>query len=217
MHLVKFHSRFFFFFFFFFFCIFLSRLIFWKGICKYKIHKDNMKKIPIEGWLVYIYILGSTAQLRPWPPPQNPEAPRPTTILEDQASVFISPRGRVATHFIRLLRHTWVTVGLFLFPGHHTGTKILLPCSKMFSTEAHLELDESSSCTLTIAILWVSLVSFAVITLCVASQRVFIVVSLYFVIDLVRKRLDTPSHITRSVDETWNTVIGLNAQTGSRK
>jgi hypothetical protein len=27
----------------------------------------------------------------------------------------------VATHFSRLLRHAWVTVGLFLFPGHHTG------------------------------------------------------------------------------------------------
>jgi hypothetical protein len=34
-------------------------------------------------------------------------------------------------------------------------------------------------------------VSFAVITLCVASQRVYIVV--YFVIDSVRKLLDTPS------------------------
>jgi hypothetical protein len=32
-----------------------------------------------------------------------------------------------------------------------------------------------------IAILWVSLVSFAAITFCVASQRVFIVVSVYFV------------------------------------
>jgi hypothetical protein len=39
-------------------------------------------------------------------------APRPTPILEDQASVFISPRGGVATHFSRLLRHTWVKVGL---------------------------------------------------------------------------------------------------------
>jgi hypothetical protein len=48
-------------------------------------------------------------------------APRPTPIPEDQASVFISPRSRVATHFSRLLRHTLVTVGLFLFPGHHTG------------------------------------------------------------------------------------------------
>jgi hypothetical protein len=39
-----------------------------------------------------------------------------------------------------------------------------------------------------IAILWVSLVSFAAITLCIASQRVIIVV--YFVIDSVRKLLD---------------------------
>jgi hypothetical protein len=46
-------------------------------------------------------------------------APRPTPIPEDQASVFISPRGRVATHFSCLLQHAWVTVGLFLFPGHH--------------------------------------------------------------------------------------------------
>jgi hypothetical protein len=37
-------------------------------------------------------------------------------------------------------------------------------------------------------------VNFAAITLYVASQRVFIVVSLYFVIDSVRKLLDTPSY-----------------------
>jgi hypothetical protein len=36
-------------------------------------------------------------------------------------------------------------------------------------------------------------VSFAAITVCVASQRVFIVVIVYFVIDSVRKLLDTPS------------------------
>jgi hypothetical protein len=53
-------------------------------------------------------------------------APRQTPILEDQASVFISPRGRVATHFSRLLRHALVTVGLFLFPGHHTVTFLIL-------------------------------------------------------------------------------------------
>jgi len=29
----------------------------------------------------------------------------------------------VATHFSRLLRHAWVTVGLFLFPGHRTGNR----------------------------------------------------------------------------------------------
>jgi hypothetical protein len=38
-------------------------------------------------------------------------------------------------------------------------------------------------------------VSFAAINLCVASQRVFIVVSVYFVIDSVRKLLDTPSYV----------------------
>jgi hypothetical protein len=49
-------------------------------------------------------------------------SPTPNPHPGDQGSVFISPRGRVATHFSRLLRHAWVTVGLFLFPGHHTGT-----------------------------------------------------------------------------------------------
>jgi hypothetical protein len=44
-------------------------------------------------------------------------APRQIPIPEDQTSVFISPRGRVATHFSRLLRHVWVTEGLILFPG----------------------------------------------------------------------------------------------------
>jgi hypothetical protein len=41
-------------------------------------------------------------------------------------------------------------------------------------------------------------VSFAAITFCVASQQVFVVVvvvvALYFVIDSVRKLLDTPSY-----------------------
>jgi hypothetical protein len=49
-----------------------------------------------------------------------------------------------------------------------------------------------------IAILWVSLVSFTAIILCVASQRVFIVV-VYFVIDSVRKLLDTPSYCPHGV------------------
>jgi hypothetical protein len=44
-----------------------------------------------------------------------------------------------------------------------------------------------------IAILWVSLVSFATITLYAASQRVFIFVFDFF-IDSVRKLLDTPSY-----------------------
>jgi len=45
-----------------------------------------------------------------------------------------------------------------------------------------------------IAILWVSLVSFTAITLCVDPQRAFVVAVVYFVIDSVRKLLDTPSY-----------------------
>jgi hypothetical protein len=45
-----------------------------------------------------------------------------------------------------------------------------------------------------ISILLVSLVSFAAITLCAASQREFIVVA-YFVIDSVLKLLDTLSYM----------------------
>jgi hypothetical protein len=41
-------------------------------------------------------------------------------------------------------------------------------------------------------------VSFATITLCVASQRGFIVV-VYFVIDSVRKILDTLSHVCQVI------------------
>jgi hypothetical protein len=48
-----------------------------------------------------------------------------------------------------------------------------------------------------IAILWVSVVSLAAINLCIASQRMFIVVSVYFVIDSVRKLLDTSSYVMR--------------------
>jgi hypothetical protein len=38
-------------------------------------------------------------------------------------------------------------------------------------------------------------VSFAAIILCVASQRLFIVVSVYFVIHSVRRLMDTPSYM----------------------
>jgi len=38
-------------------------------------------------------------------------------------------------------------------------------------------------------------VSFAALTLCVASQEEFVFVVVYFVIDSVRKLLDTPSYL----------------------
>jgi hypothetical protein len=46
-----------------------------------------------------------------------------------------------------------------------------------------------------VAILRVSVVSFVAITLCVASQRVFLVVVVYFVMESVRKLLDKPSYL----------------------
>jgi hypothetical protein len=58
--------------------------------------------------------------------------------------------------------------------------------------------DTRCSC---IAILRVSLVSFATITLRVASQQVFIVVVVYFVIESVRKVLDTPSYTHKTTGE----------------
>jgi len=45
-------------------------------------------------------------------------------------------------------------------------------------------------------------VSFAAITLCVASPRVFIFV-VYFVIDSVRKLMDTPSRARARGRVTW--------------
>jgi len=49
-------------------------------------------------------------------------------------------------------------------------------------------------------------VSFAAITLCVASQRVFVAVGVYFVIDSVRKPLDTPSYLLSSDGTVINGV-----------
>jgi hypothetical protein len=51
-----------------------------------------------------------------------------------------------------------------------------------------------------VAILWVSLVSFAAITLCVASQLVFAV---YFVIDSVRELFHTSSERTSTPASAW--------------
>jgi hypothetical protein len=72
-----------------------------------------------------------------------------------------------------------------------------------------------------IAILCVSLVSFAAITPCVASQRAFIVVSVYFVIDSVRKLLDTPSYSLLTckvtVSDLYEDTQTLTVQTKAKK
>jgi hypothetical protein len=70
--------------------------------------------------------------------------------------------------------------------------------SKSFRTgslEREMQMVQLSAITCScIAILWVSLVSFAAIILCVASQRVIPKVSVYIVIHSARKLSDTPSY-----------------------
>jgi hypothetical protein len=64
--------------------------------------------------------------------------------------------------------------------------------SKSFRTgrlKRELQMVQLSAARCSIAVLWVNVVSFAAITICVGSQRVFIV-AVYFVIDSVRKILD---------------------------
>jgi hypothetical protein len=66
-------------------------------------------------------------------------APCPTPNLEDQVSIFIHPGDWVAqlypqarsTHFSRLLRHVWATVGLFFSLSH--GDVLCFACSFKFS------------------------------------------------------------------------------------
>jgi hypothetical protein len=78
-----------------------------------------------------------------------------------------------------------------LLPASYEGV------SKTFRTgrpERELQMVQLSATICScISILWVSLVIFAVITLCIAFQRVFF--CCYFVIDSVRKLLDITSYI----------------------
>jgi len=50
-------------------------------------------------------------------------------------------------------------------------------------------------------ILWVSLVSFDATTLFFSSEQAFIVLSIYFFIDSVRKLLDSPSYLERGSEQ----------------
>jgi hypothetical protein len=62
-----------------------------------------------------------------------------------------------------------------------------------------------------IAILWVSLVSLAATTFCVASQRVIPKVSVCFLIDSVRKLLDTPSYFQIRQDPSSFPIHRINS------
>jgi hypothetical protein len=49
-------------------------------------------------------------------------------------------------------------------------------------------------------------VSFAAITLCVASQRVFVVIVVYFIIDSVPKLSDTPSYVSTCLFKVYKVL-----------
>jgi hypothetical protein len=94
--------------------------------------------------------------------------------------------------------HFWglsFTKTIILNQGHSSYEGV----SKSFRTgrlERELQMVQLSATRCScIVILWVSLVSFAAIILCVASQRVFIIV--YSVIDYVRKLLVIPPYFHR--------------------
>jgi hypothetical protein len=91
------------------------------------------------------------------------------------------------------------TISLTLIHELDFNNNIIRGCIQNFRTgrlERELQMVQLSNTKCSyIDIFWVSLVSFAAITLCVASQRVFIVVVVvYLVTDSVRKCLDTPSY-----------------------
>jgi hypothetical protein len=97
------------------------------------------------------------------------------------------------------LRNTLCTNDCSLYYYTYEGV------SKSFRTgrlERELQMVQLSATRCSyIAILSVSLVSVATaITLCVATQRVFIIVSVYFVIDSVRK----PSYKTNLMEQSYS-------------
>ena len=67
---------------------------------------------------------------------------RPTPILEEQSTVFLTPRGRVAqlkpqvpgTHFNHLLQPAWAKVGLFFSSVTTKETKCVQKCKKKKKT-----------------------------------------------------------------------------------
>jgi hypothetical protein len=93
---------------------------------------------------------------------------------------------------------------LYIFPRqlnpvhiftHYEGVSKSVRIGRL-EEELQMEQLSATRCSC-IAILWVNLVRFAAINLCVASQRVFIIIVVYFVIDSVRKLLDIPSYLSK--------------------
>jgi hypothetical protein len=132
-------------------------------------------------------------------------------LCSDKANIVLFLIGSYST----IISQAGVTKSLVHCHKQYEGV------SKSFRTgrlERELQTVQLSATTCSyIAILWVSLMSLAAITLCVASQRVFIVVTVvYFVMDSVQKILDTPSYFITALTNCMNChVIILWKNTGN--
>jgi hypothetical protein len=73
--------------------------------------------LPLWGFLTITFLRGWI-----FSPASNPQPGGPGLRIYDPGdSVAQLYPQALGTHFSRLLQHTWVTVGLFFNPGHHTG------------------------------------------------------------------------------------------------
>jgi hypothetical protein len=82
------------------------------------------------------FLQGRVVSLTPYPHSRGPGL---CIYIPQRQGGPVIPLG---THFSRLLRHAWNTVGLFLFPGHHMDTIEFL----MFLPTWMIILDSSSTC-----------------------------------------------------------------------
>jgi hypothetical protein len=124
-------------------------------------------------------------------------------MLSAWGNDFLEQRkGNYSQTYVRVI---WLNCNVICCKGRLIGdsdsarvSKQYEGVSKSFRTgqlEPELQMVQLSATRCScIAILWVSLTSFAAVTPCVASQRVFIIVIIYFVIDSVREILDTATY-----------------------
>jgi hypothetical protein len=72
---------------------------------------------PFWGFVTITYLQGWIVSPAPNPQPGGPGL----HIYDPQRQGAQLYPQALGTHFSRLLRYTWVTVGLFFNPGHHMG------------------------------------------------------------------------------------------------
>jgi hypothetical protein len=75
--------------------------------------------LPFWGFVTIMFLQGCIVGPAPNPQPRGPGL----RIYDPGDRVAQLYPQALGIHFIRLLRHAWVTVGLFSNPGHHTGDK----------------------------------------------------------------------------------------------